>query len=171
MYKFRVVGIDTYLLPCGLQTIMDFSLTTLPVETALIFCKLWTWAMDCMFIKYIYKECIYAAFTLVGFVFLCSFFFFFFRRSEIELRGSFTAQISSISSEKWHTPFMTHLWLIIFFLIARTFFSSLIVRKFTYLSRGVSQRVKEGVININDLKHKRSDQTIVHRICISILCI
>ena len=115
MYKFRVVGIDTYLLPCGLQTIMDFSLTTLPVETALIFCKLWTWAMDCMFIKYIYKECIYAAFTLVGFVFLCSFFFFFFRRSEIELRGSFTAQISSISSEKWHTPFMTHLWLIIFF--------------------------------------------------------
>jgi hypothetical protein len=28
-------------------------LTTLPVETALIFCKLWTWAMDCMFI-YLY---------------------------------------------------------------------------------------------------------------------
>ena len=38
----------TYLLPCGLQTIMDFSLTTLPVETALIFWTFWTWAMDCM---------------------------------------------------------------------------------------------------------------------------
>ena len=40
--------IGTYLLPCGLQTIMDFSLTTLPVETALIFWTFWTWAMDCM---------------------------------------------------------------------------------------------------------------------------
>ena len=43
-------GIGTYLLPCGLQTIMDFSLTTLPVETALIFWTFWTWAMDCMII-------------------------------------------------------------------------------------------------------------------------
>ena len=37
-------------MPCGLQTIMDFSLTTLPVETALIFWTFWTWAMDCMII-------------------------------------------------------------------------------------------------------------------------
>jgi hypothetical protein len=54
-FRKKKRGIDTYLLPCGLQTIMDFSLTTLPVETALIFCKLWTWAMDCMFIYLCFK--------------------------------------------------------------------------------------------------------------------
>ena len=52
----------TYLLPCGLQTIMDFSLATLPVETALIFWTFWTWAMDCMVIIVCIYECVYGDF-------------------------------------------------------------------------------------------------------------
>ena len=56
------VGIYTYLLPCGLQTIMDFSLATLPVETALIFWTFWTWAMDCMVIIVCTYECVYGDF-------------------------------------------------------------------------------------------------------------
>ena len=70
--------IGTYLLPCGLQTIMDFSLTTLPVETALIFWTFWTWAMDCMVLIWVYmsakyEDCWERAFNLSRF----SFFFFF----------------------------------------------------------------------------------------------
>ena len=58
--------IGTYLLPCGLQTIMDFSLTTLPVETALIFWTFWTWAMDCMLYIFICLiECIYEDYRAV----------------------------------------------------------------------------------------------------------
>lgn len=58
--------IGTYLLPCGLQTIMDFSLTTLPVETALIFWTFWTWAMDCMlYIFLCLIECIYEDYCAV----------------------------------------------------------------------------------------------------------
>jgi len=35
---------------------MDFSLATLPVETALIFWTFWTWAMDCMLYVYIFMS-------------------------------------------------------------------------------------------------------------------
>mgnify|MGYP004089920921 CR=1 FL=1 len=64
--NFESVGIGTYLLPCGLQTIMDFSLTTLPVETALIFWTFWTWAMDCMLYIFIcLMECIYGDYCAV----------------------------------------------------------------------------------------------------------
>jgi hypothetical protein len=45
---------------------MDFSLTTLPVETALIFWTFWTWAMDCMLYIFICLiECIYEDYCAV----------------------------------------------------------------------------------------------------------
>jgi hypothetical protein len=75
---------DTYLLPCGLQTIMDFSLATLPVETALIFWTFWTWAMDCMVLiicmSAIYAECAcaFSEPSLLFFPFPRDFLFFYF---------------------------------------------------------------------------------------------
>ena len=87
--NFEFVGIGTYLLPCGLQTIMDFSLTTLPVETALIFWTFWTWAMDCMLYIFIcFIECIYEEYRAV----LSSFgkvFFAFSRFFQTRVRRSF----------------------------------------------------------------------------------
>jgi len=62
---------------------MDFSLTTLPVETALIFWTFWTWAMDCMLYIFICLiECIYEDYRAVLSSFGKVFFAFsdFFRR-------------------------------------------------------------------------------------------
>ena len=93
--NFEFVGIGTYLLPCGLQTIMDFSLTTLPVETALIFWTFWTWAMDCMLYIFICLiECIYEDYCAVlsSFEFFFAFSWFFqtrVRRSFVLPRGCF----------------------------------------------------------------------------------
>jgi hypothetical protein len=61
---------------------MDFSLTTLPVETALIFWTFCTWAMDCMLYIYLFDR-VYLWRLLRRFIvlwesFFC--FFYFFRR-------------------------------------------------------------------------------------------